>query len=205
MEKDITTEERIKEAARKLFQQKGYGMTKSRDIAEEAGINLALLNYYFRSKEKLFELIMGESLHNLIAFLSGIMNNEKLSLPEMIDRIVEKYIDLLIENPNLPLFVLGQIQADPGKFIEKSGFPLNIVKTSRLQRLLEKQIEDSGLKEVSPTHIIINVVSMTIFPFIGKPLLLSIFGLDEESYWQFISERRKLIPKEIKTFLKMEI
>lgn len=62
---DQTTEEKIKIAARKLFTRKGFAAVKTRDIAEEAGINLALLNYYFRSKEKLFKLIMEESFYNL--------------------------------------------------------------------------------------------------------------------------------------------
>lgn len=204
MEKDITTEEKIKEVARRLFHQKGFGMTRTRDIAEEAGINIALLNYYFRSKERLFEIIMSESFHKLIQFLTEIINNQKLSLSEILDKVVNKYIDLLTENPHLPLFVLSQMQANPEKFIEKSGFPKDMIKNSRLFALLKEQLEKSGMADINPIHIILNVVSITIFPFVGKPMLQSVFGMDNEDYSLFIEERRKLIPAEIKLFLKLD-
>lgn len=205
MEKDITTEDRIKEVARRLFQQKGYGMTRTRDIAEEAGINIALLNYYFRSKEKLFEIIMSESFHKLISFLTEILNDKNLNLTQMLDQVVNKYIDLLTENPHLPLFVLSQIQANPDKFMEKVGFPKDLVRDSRLLHLLKAQLEKIGMEDVNPVHIILNVVSITIFPFVGKPMLQSVFGMDNDVYAQFIQDRRKLIPAEIKSFLKLEI
>src|SRR5215467_3762775 len=92
---DISTEEKIKHAARKLFTQKGYAGVRTRDIAAEAGINLALLNYYFRSKEKLFDIIMME---NFKQFLQGIAMNifdEKLSFEEKIEKLVIAYIDML--------------------------------------------------------------------------------------------------------------
>lgn len=205
MEKDITTEERIKEVARRLFQQKGYGMTRTRDIAEEAGINIALLNYYFRSKEKLFEIIMSESFHKLISFLTELLNDQNLNLNQMLDKVVNKYIDLLTENPHLPLFVLSQMQANPDKFMEKVGFPKDLVKDSRLLHLLKDQLKKIGMEDINPIHIILNVVSITIFPFVGKPMLQSVFGMDNDVYAQFIQERRKLIPAEIKSFLKLEI
>src|ERR1700751_6460756 len=97
--KNISTEEKIKQAARKIFMQKGYAATRTRDIAEEAGINLALLNYYFRSKEKLFDLIMLESLHDFRQHIIVALNDEKTSLESKIETLVSNYIDLLINQP----------------------------------------------------------------------------------------------------------
>src|SRR5690606_14988663 len=94
---DTSTEEKIIQAARKVFMQKGYVATRTRDIAEEAGINLALLNYYFRSKEKLFQLIMVEKLQLLFSVILPIVNNDDLTLEEKVETLVENYINLLVD------------------------------------------------------------------------------------------------------------
>src|ERR1700712_323657 len=100
---DISTEEKIKEAARNIFTRKGYSATRTRDIAEEAGLNLALLNYYFRSKEKLFEIVMLEKMQKYFGVLAPVLNDASTSLENKVETIASKYIDLVIENPDLPL------------------------------------------------------------------------------------------------------
>src|ERR1700681_3003787 len=92
---DQSTEEKIKEAARKLFTQKGFAATRTRDIAEEAGINLALLNYYFRSKQKLYDIIMIENFRQFIQGISMNVFDEKTSIQEKIEKIAIAYIDFL--------------------------------------------------------------------------------------------------------------
>src|ERR1700736_6685770 len=87
--KETTTEEKIKEAARKLFTQKGFAATRTRDIAEEAGINLALLNYYFRSKQKLFDLIMMENFRQFLQGVTVHFRDEHMTMVERVERIVE--------------------------------------------------------------------------------------------------------------------
>src|SRR4051812_42533624 len=105
---DVSTEEKIKAAAKKLFTQKGFAATKTRDIAEEAGINLALLNYYFRSKQKLFEIVMRE---NVILFIGGMIDsiktNQHLSFEKKLEILIDSYIDTLLANPDLPFFILS--------------------------------------------------------------------------------------------------
>src|SRR5690606_28067883 len=118
---DKSTEEKIIAAARKLFTEKGYAAARTRDIAEVAGINLALLNYYFRSKEKLFDIIMTENLHQFIGVINQIVNNEKTSLDKKLEALVANYIDLLTEQPNLPLFILTEIRRHPQKLIKNMG------------------------------------------------------------------------------------
>ena len=106
---DTSTEEKIIEAARKVFLEKGYAATRTRDIAEEAGINLALLNYYFRSKEKLFQLVMVENLQQLFSVVLPIVNNDELTLEQKLETLAENYIDLLIDNSDLPIFILSEM------------------------------------------------------------------------------------------------
>lgn len=205
MEKDISTEEKIKEAARKVFQEKGYGQARTRDIADEAGINLALLNYYFRSKEKLFDIIMEESMQQMFGLIVGIVNDENTELSKKIDLIANRYVDSLLENPNLPLFVLSEIQANPKKLIEKIGISENLIKNNYFYKQIQEQMDKKGIKGIAPLQIFINIVSMTVFPIVGKPLLISIHSpMTEDDYTNFINERRKLVPQWIKMMLKID-
>src|SRR5688500_16893568 len=110
---DLSTEEKIKKAALKLFTKKGYVATRTRDISEEAGINLALLNYYYRSKEKLFELVMTEILQNFFRGITQIFNDEKTSLDEKVKIFVVSYTGLLKQQPDLPLFIFHELRLNP--------------------------------------------------------------------------------------------
>ena len=114
-----STEQKIKEAARKLFTQKGFAATRTRDIAEEAGLNLALLNYYFRSKQKLFDIIMMENFRQFLGGMSASFQNENLTLEEKVATVVNAYIDFLTEFPDLPLFILNEIRTNPSKLAAK--------------------------------------------------------------------------------------
>jgi AcrR family transcriptional regulator len=107
---DVSTEEKIKQAARKLFTEQGFDAVKTRDIAEEAGINQALLNYYFRSKQKLFDIIMVENFQKFVEQLIPIMGNEEMSLEEILTQVTGSYIDMLKQNPDLPFFILNEMR-----------------------------------------------------------------------------------------------
>ncbi len=140
--KDISTEEKIKAAARKIFTKKGYSATRTRDIAEEAGINLALLNYYFRSKEKLFDLVMLENFGQFIHGVRALFNDQDSSLEQKIEALVDFYISQLILNPDLPMFVLNEIRSDPKK-LQARGLLRDILRKSVLmQQLIGKRLRD---------------------------------------------------------------
>jgi AcrR family transcriptional regulator len=204
MEKDISTEEKIKVAARKVFQEKGYGQARTRDIADEAGINLALLNYYFRSKEKLFDIIMEESMREVFSVIISVANDEKTSLSAKLDVLASRYIDSLLENPNLPLFVLSEIQANPQRIMDRVGLTHVSIKDNLMFKQMQEQIDAKGIKGITPFQIFMNIVSMSVFPVVGKPLLMKIHSpMTEEEYTEFINERRTLIPQWIKMMLQM--
>jgi len=185
---DLSTEEKIKEAASKVFTKKGYGNARTRDIAEEAGINLALLNYYFRSKEKLFEIVMGERIQKLFGILTPVLNDTETTLEEKFERITENYINMLIEHPDLPIFVLSELRNDPERFADRLQ-----AKTHLTQSVFVKQLQEKGTK-IHPFHFLMNLLGMIIFPFVGKPVLQTVTG-GEESYLALMEERKKLIPE----------
>ena len=201
MEKDYSTEEKIINAARKIFQQKGFAATRTRDIAEEAGINLALLNYYFRSKEKLFEIVMEESVKQVFSSVKMILNSTSTSLTDKIDDAVNMYINMLAENPNMPIFILGEIQANPEKFKHKQGLSHDFITNSILFRQLKEHLENSGLSHLDPLQMIINLLSMVVFPFIGRSIIKSITNMSDPQFQQFIEDRRVVIPLCMKNML----
>lgn len=199
-EKD--TENRIKEAARKIFQQKGFAATKTRDIAEEAGINLALLNYYFRSKKKLFDIIMVETMQSFFAGLFGIINHEKTSLREKIQLAVEIYIDFLSENPDIPSFILNEVRQKPEEFAQRFGI-LEKMTNSFLLKQFAEEIQAGTVPPINPMHFMFNLPGLVVFPFIAAPVVSNVTGIPRDAIIEVIQERKRLIPLWINEMLKV--
>ena len=198
--KDISTEERIKAAARKVFHQKGFAGTRTRDIAEEAGINHAMLNYYFRSKEKLFEMVMMETMAQFFKGVNLMLNDESTSLDEKIDLIVSNYVDLLLKEPELPTFILNEVRPNPQAFVEQN--PIKEALThSVLTRQYAEAVARGEITEPNLMQAILNVIGLVIFPFIAKPILTSIINIPEEQYKALMLQRKTLIPQWIKIIL----
>ena len=198
--KDISTEERIKAAARKVFHQKGFAGTRTRDIAEEAGINHAMLNYYFRSKEKLFGIVMMETMAQFFKGVNLMLNDESTSLDEKIDLIVSNYVDLLLKEPELPTFILNEVRPNPQAFVEQN--PIKEALThSVLTRQYAEAVARGEVTEPNLMQAILNVIGLVIFPFIAKPILTSIINIPEEQYKALMLQRKTLIPQWIKAML----
>ena len=193
---ESTTEEKIIAAARKLFIQKGFSATRTRDIAEEAGINLALLNYYFRSKQNLFQIIIEEKFDTLFGLIGPILSDKEVPLEEKISTLVASYTQMLLENEDLPLFVLSEIKSNE--------FILEKVKQNAellSQPVIENQLKERGFT-ISSFNFIMNVMSLTLFPFMSKPLFVASGLVKEDEFAQFVTERKKDIPTWIMNTLK---
>ncbi|HZV68728.1 MAG TPA: TetR/AcrR family transcriptional regulator [Saprospiraceae bacterium] len=200
---DPSTEEKIKNAARVMFTQKGYAATRTRDIAQEAGINLALLNYYFRSKEKLFDLIMLESMQGFIQSISGVLNDEGTSLQEKIRTLVSNYIDMLTLQPNLPLFVLSELRNHPHELISKLDFKEKLIRSHFFVQIQQAIIEGK-IPPMHPLHFIMNIMGMIIFPFVGSPIIKNIGNLDQSSFNELMQQRKILIPEWIFSMMNLK-
>ena len=196
----MTTEERIKVAARKVFHQKGYAGTRTRDIAEEAGINHAMVNYYFRSKEKLFQIVMMETMTLFFKGVSTILNNENTSLEEKIEQVVANYIDLLLEEPELPTFMFNEVRTNPEPFVANTPI-LQALENSVLARQYAEAVAQGRITEPNLIHTVLNVISLVIFPFIAQPIFTALSRTDKEAYKTLMLERKKLIPQWIKAML----
>ena len=196
MNKELSTEEKIIEAARNIFTQKGFSATRTRDIAEEAGINLALLNYYFRSKKNLFRIIIEEKFDELFGMIGPILSDANVSLEEKIETLVSNYTDLLLTNEDLAFFVLSEVKSN--------DFILDKVKQNA--QMLSQPVIENQLRErdftISTLNFIMNIVSMTMFPFISKPLFVSSGLVKEEAFAEFVMNRKQHIPTWVMNTLK---
>jgi AcrR family transcriptional regulator len=198
---DTSTEEKIKEAARVVFTQKGYAATKVRDIAAEADINLSLVNYYFRSKERLFELIMLENVQKLFAKIEPVINNETTTILEKIEAIVNHYIDLLLENLDFPIFVVNEIMSGANKIPALASRRETVLNSHLAKQILELKLQ--GKIDFHPVQLIMNVTGMIIFPFFGRPLFIKTGTLDAQEFRQIMEERKKLIPIWMKQIMNL--
>lgn len=185
---ELTTEQKIIEAAKSVFTKKGYAATRTRDIAVEAGLNLALLNYYFRSKENLFRIIIEDKFKQLFGIITPILIDENVTLEEKIKTLVNHYTDLLLENEDLPIFVLNELKSN-AKLMEH--ILQNV--SSLTKNVIEAQLQEKDYTLSTP-NFIVNVISLSLFPFVTKPLFISAGLLTEENFNDFVIERKKQIP-----------
>lgn len=197
-----SAEERIKAAAKKIFTQKGFAGTRTRDIAEEAGINLALLNYYFRSKEKLYDIILLENLRFFIQGITVKVYDEKAGVVEKIEQIATAYIDFLTVNPDLPLFILNELKGNPSKIAEQIHQDVTPIRAHLMEELREAS-RKGIIQPVDPFHFMANLIGLTVFPFVAKPILQRVTSVNDKQFEAFMQERKKLIPIWLKSMLEV--
>ena len=192
----ISTEVRIKEAAHKVFLNKGFSGTSVRDVAKEARSNVALVNYYFRSKKNLFNVVMLEKVHQLLGSLAPILNDETTTLDRKIEGMVNSYIDFLTKNPDLPTFILSEVRKKNFEFVTGARLDKIIFQSQFMKQLKEE------CGEINPVHLFVSLLGMMIFPFVAKPIILQTGLVNEKGFQKMMQERKALIPMWVNTMLK---
>ncbi|WP_460557746.1 TetR/AcrR family transcriptional regulator [Ferruginibacter profundus] len=192
--KDDTTEEKILAAARKVFTTKGMAGARMQDIADEAGINKAMLHYYFRDKDKLFEVIFMEEANKFFPRINFIFESEA-PLFEKIELFVNEYIDEMVENPYLPWFIMNEANRDAEQFFARVWSMTKNPRPMKFLEQIEKEVKKGTIKKVNPLHLLLNLLSMTIFPFIARPMIIKNLKMSDQQFEQVIEQRRKEIPK----------
>jgi len=195
----LSSEEKILEAAKKVFHRKGFEGARMQEIADEAGINKALLHYYFRSKEKLFQAVFEAAFSGLMGSAKEIFLSEK-PLHEKISAFLTYYISTISENSYIPWFILNGMYERPEQL--KTIFEKNNMNPFRLMELLQEQIRKEYNADINPLHIWLNILSMSVFPVVAKPLLMEVFKLTEEAYNQILEERKTVVPRFVTSALK---
>lgn len=200
VEDGLDTEAKIKEAARKVFLANGYEGTKTRQIAEEAGVNLALVNYYFRSKEQLFKAIYMETFGAFFGTIVQLLN-EAVPLEVKVWKIVDKYTDFLLDNPLMPQFVLAEQGKQAAGFFNELGAK-NVIAGSRLTKQLQEEAQAGTIRPIEPLQFIMTIMSNIAFPIMARPVINYIGDLDEAGFRAFMEARKTIVPEMIMGYLR---
>lgn len=195
------TESKIKEVARRVFLEQGYEGTKIRQIADEAGVNLAMVNYYFRSKEQLFKSIYLETFREFIGRIA-ILVNEETPLEVKIWKIVDRYTDFILENPLVPTFVLSEQRQNGAGFFEEMNIK-SILQNSYFRRQLLQEAEKGTIRPIEPIQIIVTIMSNIVFPVMAQPIISYVGSFDANGFRQFIETRKRMVPEMIMAYLRM--
>lgn len=188
---DESTENQILEAAREVFLEKGYDGTRMQEIANRAGINKALLHYYFRSKEKLFMGIFVEAISKLVPQMHEAIQSQ-VNFKQLISVFVTFYHEIMYENQNLPLFVMREIHRMPEilvKMMKEKGFDFNLLKF-----LINKEVQLGHIRQIDPIQFMVSLLGMCFFPFIGMPIIKGVMmDNDSEKLNEFFENRKDFI------------
>ena len=190
MSKRGTTEDKILKSAQEVFHHNGFMGTRMQEIADKADINKGLLYYYFKSKEKLFESVFNIALKQMLGRLDATLK-EDVDLFTKIENLVDSYITVLSKNTFVPNFVFQEINRNPEFFNEKFKRFNSIDGIKVFEKQIEEETSKGTIIEIVPKQLIINIISMSIFPFMAKPMAMGILDLSEKEFNDFIDDRKK--------------
>ena len=186
--KDKTTEIQILDAAKSVFHRKGMDGSRMQEIADEAGINKAMLHYYFRSKQLLFEAVFKTAFSLLAPQLNKILNDDS-SIEDKIRNFTHNYISFISKHPYLPSFILQELNRNQDfamKFRGQKGFP----SIEKFEKQVDSEIKQGILKPIKGEQLFIHILSLCIFPFIANHLLKAIVNIDDKTFNQLIDDRK---------------
>ena len=205
--KDSDTERRILDAARTVFVRRGTAGARMQEIAEEAGVNQALLHYYFRTKERLAATVFREAASRLIPAALGVFGSgDPLELK--IEKFVHLYIDTVKRAPFLPGYVLSEMHHHPERLtamLNSTGTdpaPVIAAFRNRLQSELDERALNGTMRAIAVEQFIASMMGVIVIPFVARPALRVIFSMDDEAFDRFIDERRAELPKLILNSLR---
>lgn len=194
-----STEERIREAAKRVFLEKGFDGATSRDIAEAAGINIALTNYYFRSKEKLFMQIFEEMIQLFFNGMVEIMN-KPTSLRDKIAELIEHDFQLLKNNPSLSNFIMNEIHRNPDRMVSCIGL-MKEVHHSMFEQQLQHEVNLGNVRPIKALHVMPLTFANIQFLFLGKAMHMKMWHMDEADFDEFINQHKQIVIDMITTYL----
>ena len=174
-------ENEIIEAATKVFIAKGYKGATMRHIALKADINLAMLNYYFRSKDNLFDIIFERAFEQIYGRVFSVVTRGN-SMFDNITEMVSEFIDILVKNPYLSSFIFSEISVNPERLTEKVF--------AMFQKQIDKEVADGIIKPITFMELFMDIDSLCAFPFIAQPMFKKVFNISDMNFG-VLMERRK--------------
>ena len=196
----MTTEEKIFNAARIVFQKKGFSGARMQEIADEAGINKAMLHYCFKNKELLFQAVFMNAFGQLAPQINEIFNSNE-SVFEKIKKFTNSYITFVIQNPYLPAFVIQEMNNNP-EFVMSFMRDENKPNPSQFVLQIEKEIQSGIIKSIQPKQLLLDIFSMTAFPFVAQTLVKGMLQISDSEFNVMMEERKTTIANQIINTIK---
>jgi AcrR family transcriptional regulator len=196
----MTTEEKIFNAARFVFQKKGFAGARMQEIADEAGINKAMLHYCFKNKQLLFEAVFMNAFGQLAPQINAIFNSGE-TVFDKIRKFTHSYISFVIDNPYLPQFVIQEMNNNP-EFVMSFLNHENRPNPNLLISQIEKEIAEGIIKQINPKQLLLDIFSMTVFPFAAQMMVKGIIQISDSEFNQLMEERKTGIAEQIINSIK---
>ena len=195
------TESRILQAAENEFFEKGYAGARTASIAEAAGVTHAMLHYYFRTKDKLFERIVSEKISMLADILLSAIGDANLPLEERIRQGIGRHFDFISANRDLPRFIVNEVLSRSEQIDTMKGNIQNIVNEllDNLQQEIDEYAAKGFCRQVDARMLLIDIVSLNVFPFMAAPIVYGAIGDSYGDYDEFLAIRKK---ENVETILK---
>ena len=181
------TQELIKETTKKLFFVQGRFDVTTQEIADEAGVNRTLINYYFRSRDNLVQVVSDEA-HKVEKEKSEIIMNSDLRFKEKIAKFVESSLQTSLQYPYLETYIVSQIN-------NGSCHKRDVEKTDlkKLYRDIEKEMDAENIEKIEPVQFLFNMISLLVFPSAARPLIKDNMMISDEEFDRLISQRKDII------------
>jgi|SRR5690554_734091 len=190
-EKTQDTEEQIMDAAKEVFQKKGMDGARMQEIADKAGINKAMLHYYYRSKQLLFEAVFNSAFSLVAPQINKILNDDS-SIEEKVKGFTYNYISFMAKHPYLPNFIIQELNRNP-KFFEKLQSNAAFPSLDKFEKQVAVEVEQGILKPIDGKQLFVNIISLNVFPFVATPLIKGLLRVDDKGFKSLVEERKTMV------------
>ena len=188
MLKDLSPEEKILNAAKRVFENKGMSGARMQEIADEAKINKSLLHYYYRSKQLLFEAVFKTAFNKLAPQINNIFISDA-SIFEKIENFSNDYTAFMIRQPYLPNFILQELNRNPD-FVKELISPKSFPGIKKFQNQINAAVNNGEIRPIASEQLFINILALNVFPFIGAPLIKGFINSTDKKYKTILEHRK---------------
>ena len=192
---ETQTEQKIFDAAAEIFFEKGLQGSRMQEIADRAGINKALLHYYYRSKDKLFTAVFMDAAKKLFKKYILYFSDPTLNLEEKIHLFYREHISFLMKNPKLPSFIIGEINRNPkliNELVSNEDFSqaLTVIKEQ-----YRAEVKNGIYNDYEPFHLFINIAAMSVFPFAARGIVTFLMQREGIDFNKEMEKRKNILPR----------
>lgn len=197
----ISTEDQILIAADKIFHKSGFAGARMQEIADEAGINKAMLHYYHKNKQQLFQAVFMQAFAKFAPQINAIFNASD-GIFDKIRHFISDYIDFVLENPNLPAFLIQELNSN-SEFASSFMKHENRPNPQSFIDQLNKEIKAGTIIQINPKQLLLNIFSLVAFPFVANVMVKGLLNISEEEFKELMEERKTLIADQIIDSIKI--